>query len=236
MSTPAPTPSDKLQKASAAAALLLILGIIVLVIFASIKSYFDGLAKDGEMAKLMGSIEQIEASQDPPALKSKKFLEIAYSTWDVADAIDARHSQNYVLNRVGQHVQAGYNLTDPLSPTIFDKAAEATCIIRVKQVNEKAATFERDNYAAYQAAKYDLEAWRPYLADYNKVWSSCAYRFQFMQSRYEKKQEQQKSVSMRDVGAKVGEATAEVGKWWDSATKPLSDAVDEFKSGYNSGK
>ena len=26
------------------------------------------------------------------------------------------------------------------------------------------------------------------------------------------------------------------GKWWDSATKPLSDAVDDFKSGYNSGK
>ena len=230
------TTSDRMQKASAALALLIIAGILVLVVFGSIKSYFDGRAKDDERARILAEIDQIESSSETAAVKSKKWLELAYSDWDVADAVDAKHFQNYVLNRVGQHVQAGHHLTDPLSAPVYEKAAVATCIIRVKQVNPSSTTFERDNYAAYENARNDLEAWRLYVADYRKTWEACAHRFRVMQDRYAKRVEKEKGVNMRDVGAKAGEATAEVGRWWDSATKPLTDAVDEFKSGYNSGK
>jgi hypothetical protein len=228
--------TDKSQKVSAAVALVLIAMFVALVIFSGVKGFFDTRAKNQELAELVAEVDRIEASSESASLKSKKVIELAYSTSGAAAAIDEKHSQNYVLNRVGQHIQSGYQQADPLSPPVFDKAAEATCIIRVKQVSEKSPTFERDNYAAYQNAKNDLEAWRPYVADYNRVWNSCAYRFQFMQSRYEKEKEQERSVSMREIGAKVGEATTEVGKWWDSATKPMSDAVDDFKAGYRTGK
>lgn len=232
------TPTDKAQKASAAAGLGMVGILAIIIAFGSIKGCIDQRAKDQELAGILAEIERVQASSDKPSTKSKKWIELAYSDWDVADAIDAKHSLNFTLNRVGQHVQAGYNVTDPLSPAIFDKAAEATCLIRVRQVNERSATFESDNFEAYQAAKRDLEAWRQYLTDYDKVWNSCAYRFQFMQNRYVKRLEKEKetSVTMRDVGATVGEASSKVGEWWDSATKPLSDAVDEFKAGYQSGR
>ncbi|WP_322886790.1 hypothetical protein U8C31_27425 (plasmid) [Sinorhizobium medicae] len=232
------TPTDKAQKTSAAAGLGMVVILAIIIAFGSIKGCFDQRAKDQELAGVLDEIERVEASSDAPSTKSKKWLELAYSDWDVSNAVDAKYSQNFTLNRVGQHVQAGYNVTDPLSPAIFDKAAEATCLIRVRQVNERSATFESDNFKAYQAAKYDLEAWRQYLANYDKVWDSCAYRFQFMRNRYVKRleKEKEKSVTMRDIGATVGEASSKVGEWWDSATKSLSDAVDEFKAGYQSGK
>lgn len=236
MSTPAPTPSDKVQKASAAAALLIILGIIVLVIFGSIKAFFDGRAKDAEMAKVMNDLEQIDASQESAALKSKKYLEVAFSTWDIARAVDAEHSPNYTLNRVSQHVQSGYNLTAPLSAPIFDKAAEATCLIRVRRLDSDSPTYLNDIYDGYTSAQSDFEAWRPYLSNYDKSWGSCGNRFRVLHDRYTKRLEKEQQMSMKEIGAKVGQATSEVGKWWDSATKPLSDAVDDFKSGYNSGK
>ncbi|MDE8762633.1 hypothetical protein PZB21_26035 [Rhizobium sp. CBK13] len=232
------TPTDKAQKTSAAVGLGMVVILAVIIAFVSIKGYIDQRAKDQEVAGVLAKIERVEASSDAPSTKSKKWLELAYSDWEVANAVDAKYSQNFTLNRVGRHVQAGYNVTDPLSPAIFDKAAEATCLIRVRQVNERSATFESDNFEAYQAAKYDLQAWRQYLTDYDKVWESCAYRFHFMQNRYMQRMEKEKetSLTIRDVGATVGEASSKIGEWWDSATKPLSDAVDEFKAGYQSGK
>ncbi|MBD8663015.1 hypothetical protein IFT59_07085 [Rhizobium sp. CFBP 8752] len=230
------TATDKAQKASAAFALLIIAGFVVLVIYGSIKSFSDARAKSAEEASVMSEIERVEASSDAPALKSRKVLELAWSSWDVVSAVDAKYSENYSLNRVGLHVQAGYNLTEPLSPPIFDKAAELTCIIRVRQLDTKSSTFIIDNDRAYRSAKNDIEVWRPYLADYGRTWGNCAYRFRVMLERHMARLENEKSVSVKEIGAKVGQATNEVGKWWDSATKPLSDAVDEFKSGYNSGK
>jgi hypothetical protein len=233
---PVPTFVDKLHKASTAAALIIILLFVILGIFLSIKSSFDRHAKGVEMTKIIDNLSQIDASQDEPALKSKKFLEIAYSNWDLAAAVDARYSQNYVLNRVSKHVQSGYNVSEPLSPSVFDKAAMATCIVRVRQVNAESSTFLNDNYNAYLAAKNDLEAWRPYLADYEGSLKSCAYRFQVMHSKHVAALEKENKGSIKEIGAKVGHATSEVGRWWDNATKPLTDAVDEFKAGYTSGK
>ncbi|MBB4227964.1 hypothetical protein [Rhizobium mongolense] len=200
------------------------------------RAFLDKRARSGETAQRLTEIDQIEASNDAPGLKSRKIIEIAYSDWDVAEAADAKYPGHLTLDRVGEHVQSGYQASDPLSPGVFDKAAEATCIIRVKQVSEGSPSFVDENLTAYHNARNDLEAWRPYLADYDRAWRSCAYRFQFMQARYEKKLEKGKTVTMRDVGEKVGKASSEIGKWWSELTKPVTDAVDEFKAGYQSGQ
>ncbi|CUW88594.1 MULTISPECIES: hypothetical protein [Rhizobium/Agrobacterium group] len=210
------SPTDRAQRASAAGGLLLGGFFVVLIVYGQIDGYLDRRAKQKELEGVLAQIDQIEASSDSPSLKSKKVLDLAYSNWDVVDAVNARHDPNYLLNRAGQHVQAGYQQTDPLTPSVFDKVASETCTIRVKRVDQKSPNFDTENFDGYRAAKQDFEAWRPYLADYDKAWDSCA--------------------SIRDVGATVGEASGKVGEWWDSATKPLSDAVDEFKAGYQSGK
>ncbi|MGO7115548.1 hypothetical protein ACCS79_03450 [Rhizobium johnstonii] len=227
---------DRVQKASGAVALLIIAGIGVLVVYGAVTSYFEKRANDKQLADQLTKIERIETSNDAPASKSKRVIEIAYSDWRVAEAVDAKYPDHLTLNRVGEHVQAGYQTSEPLSPGVFDKAAEATCINRVKQVSESSPSFVDDNLTAYHNARSDLEAWRPYLADYDKVFASCRYRFQFMQARYDKAHQPTKTVTMKDIGAKVGEASGEVGKWWRDTTKPVTDAVDEFKAGYQSGK
>lgn len=230
------SPVDKAQKTSAAIGLGTVAILLLLVTVGSIKGWIDQRSKARELAGVLSEIERIDASNESASSKSKKVLEIAYSSWDIAAAVDGKHEQNHLLNRVAWHVQAGYQQADPLTPSVFDKAAEATCIIRVGQVSPNSPTFMSDSYTAYIAAKRDLEAWRPYLADYDEVWGVCAHRFRVMQDRHVKRMERTKSVSMRDIGMKVGEATTEVERWWDSATKPLSDALNEFKSGYNAGK
>jgi len=229
---------DRMQKASAAVALIIIAGIGVLVVYGATSSYFEGRTEKKEMVDRLAEIERIEASTAAPASKSKQIIEIAYSTWDTADAVDAKYPDHLTLNRVGEHVQQGYQQTEPLSAGVLSKAATATCLNRVRQVSESSPSFVSDNLNAYHNARNDLEAWRQYLseADYSTVGGGCRYRFQFMQARYDKAHEPTKTVTMRDVGAKVGEATAEIGKWWDDATKPLNDAVEEFKEGYNSQK
>lgn len=229
---------DRMQKVSAAVALAIIAGIGVLVVYGVTSSYVDGRTKKKQMAERLAEIERIEASAGDPASKSKAVIEIAYSTWDTAEAVDAKYPEHLTLNRVGEHVQQGYQQTAPLSPGVFTKAATATCLNRVRQVSETSPSFPTDNLDAYHNARNDLEAWRQYLsdADFNTVWGDCRYRFQFMQARYDKAHKPTETVTLRDVGEQVGKATAEVGKWWDETTKPVTDAVDEFKAGYQSGK
>lgn len=57
-----------------------------------------------------------------------------------------------------------------------------------------------------------------------------------MQSRYEKKLEKAKTVTMHDIGEKFGRASSDLNNWWKETTKPVTDAVDEFKAGYNSSR
>ncbi len=222
--------------ASTATGLLLIVIVGASVVSHFVKSVYDSRERSVGIERALGDIDAIELSQDPPALKNKRFLEIAYSNWDIANAVDAKHSQNYTLDRVFHHVQAGYNVTNPLDASIFIKAADATCMIRVRQVDEASANFLTDNYNAYLGAKNDLEAWRDYITEYDLTWRNCQHRFRVLQDRHIARLEREKAVSLREVGATVGKATTEVGNWWSNATKPISDAVSDFKEGYQSGK
>ncbi|TCA08612.1 hypothetical protein [Rhizobium leguminosarum] len=229
---------DKVQKASAAVALLIIGGIGVLVVYGATTGYIQARDKKTEIVDQLAQIDKIENSSASPASKGKQVIEIAYSTWDTAAAVDAKYPNHLTLNRVGEHVQQGYQQSEPLSAGVLSKAASATCMIRVRGVSESSPTFVKDNLDAFHAARSDLEAWRPYLleATFNDVWADCQYRFQIMQSRYDEAHKPNETVTLRDIGEKFGRASSDIGKWWGETTKPVTDAVDEFEAGYNAGK
>lgn len=209
----------------------------VFFVYGTIQGYINAKAKEKEAAKVITELEQIEASDATDASKSRKWLELVYSNPDATKAALTRRSEGYLIDRVRYHVQAGYNISEPLSAIVFEKAAEASCLAYVRQVDERSSTFNADNYNAYLMATSEFATWKPYLGNYPQMLASCAYRFQFMQRRHDDQIAKERALDekIRDVGAAAGSASKQVGEWWKSATKPIADAANEFKAGYQSG-
>ncbi|MBC2773684.1 hypothetical protein H6M51_12490 [Rhizobium sp. AQ_MP] len=234
----ATTTGEKIQKVSTVFALSMIAAIALLFVYAAVRGYLDSRAEKEAAAKTLTDLERIEASDAPPSVKSREWLELAYSSPGAMKASLSRYSEGHLLALVNLHLSQGYNQSDPLPAAIIEKVAEAKCLVFVRQVDMKSPTFNTDNYSAYLQATAEIGKLQPHLMNYEASLASCTHRFQVMQQRHEKRiaEESARSTAVRDVGAALGNATKEAGEWWSSTTKPIANAVDEFKAGYESGK
>ncbi len=232
------TTSEKTQKVTTVLVLSMIALIGLLFVYGAVRGYLDSRAEEEATAKTLADLERIEASDAAPSVKSREWLELVYSSPSTMKAALSRHSEGYLLALVNFHISEGYNRSDPLPAAIVEKAAEAKCLVFVRQVDMKSPTFNTDNYYAYLQATAEIGKLQPHLVNYEASLASCTHRFQVMQQRHEKRiaEESARSTAVRDVGAALGNATKEAGEWWSSTTKPIADAVDEFKAGYESGK
>lgn len=234
----ATTTGEKIQKVSTVFALSMIAAFALLFVYAAIRGYLDSRAEEEAAANTLAELKRIETSDVAPSVKSREWLKLAYSSPSTMKATLSRHSEGYLLALVNFHISEGYNQSDPLPAAIVEKAAEANCLVFVRQVDMQSPTFNTDNYYAYLKATAEIGKLKPHLANYEASLASCTHRFQVMQQRHDKRiaEENARSTAVRDVGAALGNATKEAGEWWSSTTKPIADAVDEFKAGYESGK
>jgi hypothetical protein len=234
----ATTTGEKIQKVSTVFALSMIAAFALLFVYAAVRGYLDNRAEEEAAAKTLADLERIEASDAPLSVKSREWLELAYSSPGTMKATLSRHSEGHLLALVNLHISEGYNQSDPLPAAIIKKAAEAKCLVFVRQVDMQSPTFSTDNYYAYLQATAEIGKMQMDLVNYETSLASCTHRFQVMQQRHDKRiaEENARSTAVRDVGAALGTATKEAGEWWSSTTKPIADAVDEFKAGYESGR
>lgn len=227
--------NDAAKKARLKSVLLLMLPLVALGVIVKYRYVPEAervrLAPDRHVT---AKLDAILSSNAPDAARRKALIEFGYTSAEFENALRKRFPDAMMVDRVSAYVQLGYHRTDPLPPLVFDKAAKDTCRLRYNKLRQSSPTFDNDVYHSYNAARIDLEAWRDYVDDFDVVVNDCASNFRFLVEQRKKKLDGE--LTMKNVGSKVGEASAQIGHWWDSATKPLSDAVSDFRSGYESGR
>ncbi|MCJ9674324.1 MULTISPECIES: hypothetical protein [unclassified Neorhizobium] len=182
---------------------------------------------------VLARLDAAEKSSATPAQKSKQIIDAAFMDWGALDIVNERYPDHPIRQRAIEHVALGYQAIDPVGSLPFERLADIDCAGRVNRVTKKSGGYTRDDViAGWAVARRDLETWTPNVANAREVSSACEHRFALILKRIEPKE----TTTVKDVGAVAGKVVGEVGSWWDSATKPLSDAVDEFKAGYSSGK
>ncbi|MDQ0323644.1 hypothetical protein QO002_005851 [Pararhizobium capsulatum DSM 1112] len=192
--------------------------------------------QDAKLSEFIGNVEKIEASSDPDGKKSKEVIDLVISANVGQSAFDKQYPLNPLRNRVLDHVLLRHQNTFPLQSTVFERMADIDCLNQVSLVSTDSDTFTQDINDKWRKAYSDFRQWQPYLSNSKAKLRECADRFHARITMHEEYLAKNKPLSVRIVGEEVGQATSEVSEWWDGVTKPITDVVDEFKSGYEGGK
>ncbi|NKL57131.1 hypothetical protein [Rhizobium leguminosarum] len=218
---------DKARKIAAAIALLIIAFFIVVLVLGIIA---NRRAEIAQKDKVLAQLNAIEASADSQALKSKRVIDLAFDGWDNLEVIEANSPGASLGDRALQHISMGYQATDPVGSQVFERLANRDCAGRINGVTTMSGYTEQDVINGWQLAKDDLRTWLPYISNPQQVSNSCEDQFESVLKRTS----ESKGISMKDLGEAAGKGANDVRDWWNEATKPISDAVKNFKDGYNS--
>lgn len=91
---------------------------------------------------------------------------------------------------------------------------------------------QQEVLAAWYEAMDQFASWTPYVANPNQLRDSCRRKFDSLMTSAAKRDEE----NSHTFAETLGKGGAQVSNAWDSATKPISDVVTEFRSGYQNGK